>query len=219
MLSARHDPLFLDDWEACDPDSRRAVLALAAARSGPAMVIGSRERPPLPLPELVLRPLDTLCDGELDITGGLPALLHPHRADLPLADAYAHLLAPHPPRARQLLACLGVQPTPDLKATQAALELGADDMASALETLDIEHPYLYSGTSFAAPLVAGAAALVKGAGLNLATGSQQNTLSTAVSAQATNNTASSVTVKGFMLNPVRIRPFPSIQPMLDLSKY
>lgn len=148
-LSTRRDPLFLDDWEASDPDSRRALLALAATRSGPPLTIASRERPPLPLPELVLRPLDTLRDGELDATGGIPALLHAHRAGSPLADAYAPLLAPHPPRARQLLACLGIQPDPDLKATQAALEVSADDMAAALERL--RRACLLDGTQPTAP--------------------------------------------------------------------
>ncbi|QFP77715.1 tetratricopeptide repeat protein [Deinococcus sp. AJ005] len=149
VLSARSEPLLIDDWEACDPDSRRVLLALAATHAGPPLVIGSRERPPLPLPELTLRPLSALRAGELPLTGGIPALIHAHRQNLSLADAYAHLLALHPPRARQLLACLGIQETPDLKATQAALELGGEDMAAALERLN--RACLLDGTRPTAP--------------------------------------------------------------------
>lgn len=135
-LAAHTAPLLVDDWDAADPESRRALLTAARARAGGPLVLASRERPPAPLPELPLRPItEGLNTEELDATGGLPALLGARCAGTPLADAYAPLLAPHPPRTRQLLACLGVQPSPDLKATQAALELGGDDMALALEAL------------------------------------------------------------------------------------
>lgn len=158
-LSSWPEPLLIDDWEACDPDSRRILLSLAATHAGPPLVIASRERPPLPLPELTLRPLNTLREGELPFTGGVPALVHAHRHGLSLADAYAGLLAGQSPRARQLLACLGVQTAPDqtpqdpnapdLNATQTALELGADDMAASLESLN--HACLLDGTVPAAP--------------------------------------------------------------------
>lgn len=65
------------------------------------------------------------------------------------------------------------------------------------EWLDIGHPYLYSGTSFAAPLVAGAAALVK-----------------SVNASTPPNV-----IKAFMLMPTHTSIFPGIQPMLKLQGY
>lgn len=86
------------------------------------------------------------------------------------------------------------------------------------EALNIGHPYLYSGTSFAAPLVAGAAALVQGAGLNLTPATPQNALRTAVSAQAA-SALQAVSVKAFMLSPARVRSMPGIEPTPDLSKY
>lgn len=65
------------------------------------------------------------------------------------------------------------------------------------EALDIGHKYLYSGTSFAAPLVAGAAAIAKGARLNVAP----------------------QIVQGAMLSPGFVRVFPGVKPMLDLKQY
>lgn len=67
------------------------------------------------------------------------------------------------------------------------------------EALDIGHPYLYSGTSFAAPLVAGAAALVKSANLN--------------------TLPPPAAVKAFMLMPSRTLNYPGMTPMLNLSGY
>ncbi|WP_192930800.1 S8 family serine peptidase [Deinococcus sp. AJ005] len=67
------------------------------------------------------------------------------------------------------------------------------------EALDIGHPYLYSGTSFAAPLVAGAAALVKGA--NLA------------------NLPPPAAVRAFMLTSSRVLQVQNGKPMLRLSGY
>lgn len=65
------------------------------------------------------------------------------------------------------------------------------------EALDIGHAYLYSGTSFAAPLVAGAAALAKSANLN----AKPQVLQTA------------------MLSGNNIRVFPGIKPLLDFKNY
>ncbi|MBX8466718.1 tetratricopeptide repeat protein [Deinococcus sp. RIT780] len=148
-LGARPGPLLIDDWETCDPESRRALLGLSATRSGPPLILASREGPPTLLPQLILRPLPAGSPEERAETGGLPALRPAGRSGLSLADAYAALLAPHAPRARQLLACLGVQDNPDLRATQAALEFGGDDMAAALERL--RQAYLLDGTRPAAP--------------------------------------------------------------------
>lgn len=149
VLDAHTEPLLIDDWEACDPESRRALLALAATHAGPPLLVASREHPPLSLPELTLRPLTSLRAGERPTTGGIPALVHAHRHGLSLADAYAALLAGHSPRARQLLACLGVQAVPNLNATQAALELGGEDMAATLERLN--RACLLSGSVPTAP--------------------------------------------------------------------
>ncbi|GAA5437999.1 tetratricopeptide repeat protein [Deinococcus aquaticus] len=148
-LGAQPGPLLIDDWETCDPESRRALLSLSATRSGPPLILASREGPPTLLPQLILRPLPAGNAQEHAETGGLPALRPAGRGGLSLADAYAALLAPHAPRVRQLLACLGVQDTPDLRATQAALEFGGDDMAAALERL--RQAYLLEGTRPTAP--------------------------------------------------------------------
>lgn len=65
------------------------------------------------------------------------------------------------------------------------------------ELLDIGHPYLYSGTSFAAPLVAGAAALIKSA----------------------NAAATPQVIRAFMLMPAHTRVFPGLPPLLQLPGY
>lgn len=65
------------------------------------------------------------------------------------------------------------------------------------EALDIGHAHLYSGTSFAAPLVAGAAALVRQASASV----------------------SPAVVRQFMLQPARVQNFPGVQPMLSLRTY
>lgn len=152
LLGQYPAPLLIDGWEACDPESRRALLAHARTHAGGPLIIASRERPPADLPELQLRPI-TLTDPEQEQrTGGLPALLHADMQGTPLADAYAALLGPLSPRARQLLACLAVQNTPERQATCAALNLSADDMAELLETLARAH--LLRDTSPTAPAAA-----------------------------------------------------------------
>ncbi|GGR68790.1 hypothetical protein GCM10008959_33560 [Deinococcus seoulensis] len=82
------------------------------------------------------------------------------------------------------------------------------------EALDIGHPYLYSGTSFAAPLVAGAAARVKGANLNVRMGTQGGGVTLPSVTQT-------ITVRAFMLDPARTNSFvqPGAKPMLNLSGY
>lgn len=135
-LTQQREGLLIDDWEAADPESRRVLLHVARSRAGGPIVIASRERPPAECPELVLRPMtEGLTADVLEQTGGIPALLHAVQSGQPLADAYANLLAPHTPRARQLLTALSLQAQPHLSATQTALHLSADDMAETLETL------------------------------------------------------------------------------------
>ncbi len=145
LLAAQPQTLLIDDWEDSDPESRRLILALIRSHSGQPVIMSSRERPPAGLPELLLRPIASqyLNEQQQQRTGGLPALLHAETRQLSLADAYAQLLAPHSPRLRQVLACLAVQLTvlisvlkePQLKATCAALEINASEMAELLETL------------------------------------------------------------------------------------
>lgn len=128
--------LFVDDWEAADPESRRVLLHLAHSRAGGPLVIASRERPPTALPEVVLRPIQAeyLSPEQRGRSAGIPALLSAH-TPAALADAYAGLLTPLTPRARQLLACLAVQATVNRPATCQALDLSADQMAELLEGL------------------------------------------------------------------------------------
>lgn len=135
-LSHHQAPLLVDDWEAADPESRRVLLGLAQSRAGGPLVFASRERPPISLSELTLRPLakEHLSDAAWERSGGLPALLRAN-TESELAESYANLLTPLTPRARQLLACLVVQPRPNRQATSRALSLSADDMAELLETL------------------------------------------------------------------------------------
>lgn len=143
LLTAAAAPLYLDDWEACDPESRRALLALARSRAGWPLVVASRERP-APLgpghdwAELALRPVaaEHLSPEQQGRSGGVPALLWAEASGETLADAYTGLLAAHTPRARQLLACLVVQQLPDLPATCAALELAPEELTETLETLE-----------------------------------------------------------------------------------
>jgi subtilisin family serine protease len=65
------------------------------------------------------------------------------------------------------------------------------------EALDLGHAQLYSGTSFAAPLVAGTAALLRQA----------------------SPAASSSAIRALLLNPSRTLSFPGLQPAPDLRRY
>ena len=141
LLRPHPAPLLLDDWEAADPESRRVLLALAHSHAGPPLIISSRERSPLGagsgVTELALHPLTPEAVGaELYAqTAGLPALIHAAQHGESVSEAVAALLAPLSPRARQLLACLAVQERPDNRVSGAALELGSEEMAEALESL------------------------------------------------------------------------------------
>ena len=156
LLSTLVTALLIDDWEAADPDSRRILLALAHSHAGPPLILSSRERSPLGagggLSELTLHPLPAraLTPELYARTGGLPALVQAalHQASLQqdslhqassqhgsVPEALGALLSPLSPRARQLLACLAVQDTPDLRASGAALQLGPEDMAELQEAL------------------------------------------------------------------------------------
>lgn len=100
-----------------------------------------------------------------------------------------------------MLAVASVTPSaPDLWKYSAFSTTGAYlNISAPGEALDIGHPYLYSGTSFAAPLVAGAAALVKSANLG--------------------NLPPPAAVRAFMLTPSRVLQVQNGQPMLRLSGY
>lgn len=100
-----------------------------------------------------------------------------------------------------MFAVASVTPTaPNLWAYSGFSTRGAYlNISAPGEALDIGHPYLYSGTSFAAPLVAGAAALVKSANPN--------------------NVPPPTAVKAFMLTPSRTLHFQGVQPMLNLTGY
>jgi tetratricopeptide (TPR) repeat protein len=141
LLRERTTPLLVDDWEAADPESRRVLLALSHSHAGPPLIISSRERSPLGagsgVTELVLHPLTPEVVGaELHAqTAGLPALIHAVQHGESVSEAVGALLASLTPRARQLLACLAVQERPDNRVSGAALELGSEDMAEALESL------------------------------------------------------------------------------------
>lgn len=142
LLGRHAAPVLLDDWEASDPESRRVLLALAHSRAGPPLTLGSRERSPLGtgsgVSELRLHPLaeDSLTPELYARTAGIPALIGAVRRGESLPEAVAALLSPLTPKARQLLACLCVQEKPELQCSGAALQLGPDDMAQALESLE-----------------------------------------------------------------------------------
>ncbi|WP_146160740.1 hypothetical protein [Deinococcus arcticus] len=142
-LNLLRDPrlkVAIDDWEDTD-DATRAALTLAARqRPGAALIVAARQPPAVLTPHHV--PLYPLSAAELQgqpgahvATGGHPALLQAFLRGQPperTLDARLTLLGPD---ARRLFLALAAQGTPDLKATRAALALGAAALAQTLDLL------------------------------------------------------------------------------------
>ncbi|WP_221089148.1 hypothetical protein [Deinococcus aquaedulcis] len=142
-LNLLRDPrlkVAVDDWEDTD-DATRAALTLAARqRPGATLIVAARQPPAILTPYHV--PLYPLSAADLQghpgahaATGGHPALLQAFLRGQPperTLDARLTLLGPD---ARRLFLALAAQTTPDLKATRAALELGAAALAQTLDLL------------------------------------------------------------------------------------
>ncbi|WP_189065228.1 tetratricopeptide repeat protein [Deinococcus seoulensis] len=133
----------VDDWDALDDTTRRALTLTTRHAGGAALIIASQSLPAFP-PTLHL-PLSALSEdalaehpGAYTATGGHPALLTAFLQGSPTDRGLDTHLAQLGPDLRRLFLTLAVQDVPDLGATRAAIGNDAATLAHALDRLTHE---------------------------------------------------------------------------------
>lgn len=166
-LSALRDPqvrVAVDGWEGTDPGTQ-ATLTLAAqsrsgaadmpARPGAALLITGRTHPPFDVDlHLHLGPLEP---GDLSAwpdlharTDGHPTLVGAALRGQPLDLQFGARVRAYPDPVRDTFLTLAVQDQPNLRATRAAMNLGAQDFARILSFLTTEGLTTETGRAYAA---------------------------------------------------------------------
>lgn len=167
-LGALRDPqarVAVDGWESTDPGTQ-ATLTLAAqsrpapgrdtpARPGAALLITGRTHPPFDVDlHLHLGPLnpgDLSAWPDLHVrTDGHPALVGAALRGQPLDLQFGARVRAYPDPVRDTFLTLAVQDQPNLRATRAAMNLGAQDFARILSFLTTEGLTTETGRAYAA---------------------------------------------------------------------
>ncbi|GHG32084.1 hypothetical protein CBQ26_03185 [Deinococcus indicus] len=167
-LGALRDPqarVAVDGWEGTDPGTQ-ATLTLAAqsrpapgrdtpARPGAALLITGRTHPPFDVDlHLHLGPLnpgDLSAWPDLHVrTDGHPALVGAALRGQPLDLQFGARVRAYPDPVRDTFLTLAVQDQPNLRATRAAMNLGAQDFARILSFLTTEGLTTETGRAYAA---------------------------------------------------------------------
>ncbi|MGM9321581.1 hypothetical protein [Deinococcus aquaticus] len=162
-LNALRDPqvrVAVDGWEGTDPGTQ-ATLTLAAqgrdaqVRPGAALLITGRTHPPFDVDlHLHLGPLEpgdlTPWPGLHAHTDGHPTLVGAALRGQPLDLQFGARVRSYPDPVRDTFLTLAIQDQPNLRATRAAMNLGAQDFARILSFLTTEGLTTETGRAYAA---------------------------------------------------------------------
>ncbi|GAA0498073.1 tetratricopeptide repeat protein [Deinococcus depolymerans] len=166
-LGALRDPqvrVAVDGWEGTDPGTQ-ATLTLAAqsrpapgrdtpTRPGAALLITGRTHPPFDVDlHLQLGPLTPADLNDPDLHGrtdGHPTLVGAALRGQPLDLQFGARVRAYPDPVRDTFLTLAIQDQPNLRATRAAMNLGAQDFARILSFLTTEGLTTETGRAYAA---------------------------------------------------------------------
>ncbi|WP_189099566.1 tetratricopeptide repeat protein [Deinococcus knuensis] len=160
-LGALRDPqarVAVDGWEQTDPATQATLTTLAtghrSAHPGAALLITGRTHPPFDVDlHLNLGPLTPgdLNDPDLHArTDGHPTLVGAALRGQPLDLQFGARVRAYPDAVRDTFLTLAVQDQPNLRATRAAMNLGAQDFARILSFLTTEGLTTETGRAYAA---------------------------------------------------------------------